>query len=115
LLIECLVSLMLVSVTSLMLVSTSMSMATLGGDATQIARAQRAQGDAAGRALLAPCDTARVGGSVTRWPSPRLRLDETLEVGRALHRSRSEAHWTPSAIASDAGRVLRVSSAARCR
>jgi hypothetical protein len=115
LLVECLMSMLLVSITSLILVSTSASFATLGDDAMQIARAQRAQGNAAGRALLAPCDSALASVTVTRWPSARLRLDETLDVVGALHRSRTDARWTPSALAATAGRVLQVSSAARCR
>ncbi|WP_310570253.1 hypothetical protein [Gemmatimonas sp.] len=115
LLIECLMALVLVAIASLVLATTSVSMATLGDDALQLARAQREQANAAGRALLAPCDTAAGGVAITRWPTARLRVDEALTSDGALHRSRVNVRWIASALATDASRELRVSSAARCR
>lgn len=108
-------ALVLVSVASLLLVATSVSIATLGDDGLQIARAQREQGNGAGRALLAPCDTASGGSAVTRWPTARLRVEEALSTAGPMHRSRVDVRWTASALATDAARVLKVSSAGRCR
>lgn len=108
-------ALVLVAVGSLLLVATSVSIATLGDDGLQIARAQREQGNAAGRALLAPCDSATSGSAATRWLTPRLRVDEVRSTGSALHRSRVDVRWTGSALASHAARELQVSSAGRCR
>lgn len=115
LLVECLMALVLVAVASLVFAATSASMATLGDDALQVARAQREQSNAAGRALLAPCDTATLGVTITRWPTSRLRVDEALTATGALHRSRIDVRWIESALAAQATRVLHVSSAGRCR
>ncbi len=108
-------ALVLVAVASLVLAATSVSMVTLGDDALQIARAQREQGNVAGRALLAPCDTATRGVATTRWPTSRLRVDEALTTASTLHRGRADVRWTASALATDAARELHVSSAGRCR
>lgn len=115
LLVECLIALVLVAVASLVLAATSFTMATLGDDALQLARAQREQGNAAGRALLAPCDTVTLLSAITRWPTSRLRVDEALAAAGALHRSQVDVRWTASALATNAGRTLTVSSAGRCR
>lgn len=108
-------ALVLVAIASLVLATTSVSLATMGDDALQLARAQREQANAVGHALLAPCDTAAGGVTTTRWPTARLRVDEVLSTAGALHRDRVDARWTTSALATDASRELRVSSAARCR
>lgn len=108
-------ALVLVAVGSLLLVATSVSIATLGDDGLQIARAQREQGNAAGRALLAPCDTASGGSAATRWPTARMRIDEARSSASAMHRSRVDVRWTGSALATNAKRELQVSSAGRCR
>lgn len=108
-------ALVLVAIASLVLASTSVSVATLGDDVLQIARAQREQGDVAGRALLAPCDTAGANVAATRWPTPRLRVDEALSRVGTLHRSRADVRWTGSAFATVASRELHLSSAGRCR
>ena len=108
-------ALVLVAIASLVLAATSASMATLGDDALQIARAQREQGNVAGRALLAPCDTAGASLVATRWPTARLRVDEALSGVGQLHRSRADVRWTGSAFAIVAARELHVSSAGRCR
>lgn len=108
-------ALVLVAFASLVLANTSVALATLGDDALQLARAQREQANDAGRALLAPCDTASGGVATTRYPTTRLRVDEALTSAGALHRNRVDARWTASALATDASRELRVSSAARCR
>ncbi|QJR34348.1 hypothetical protein [Gemmatimonas groenlandica] len=108
-------ALVLVALASLVLATTSVSLATLGDDALQLARAQREQANAAGRALLAPCDTASGGVVTTRWPTTRLRVDAALTNAGTLHRSLVDVRWTASALAIDASRALRVSSAARCR
>ena len=115
LLVECLVALVLVAFASMVLAATSASMATLGDDAMQIARAQREQGNVAGRALLAPCDTASASVAATRWPTTLLRVDEALSGTGALHRGRADVRWTGSALATAAARELHVSSAGRCR
>lgn len=115
LLVECLVALVLVAFASMALAATSVSMATLGDDALQIARAQREQGNVAGRALLAPCDTASASVAATRWPTTLLRVDEALSGTGALHRGRADVRWTGSALATAAARELHVSSAGRCR
>ncbi len=108
-------ALVLVAVASLVLAATTVSIATLGDDALQMARAQREQGTVAGRVLFAPCDSVEGGGAVTRWPTPRLRVDEALTTANALHRGRVDVRWTSSALATDAARELHVSSAGRCR
>jgi hypothetical protein len=108
-------ALVLVAIASLVLATTSVSMATLGDDALQIARGQREQGNVAGRALLAPCDTANASIAATRWPTTRLRVDEALSGVGTLHRSRADVRWTGSAFASVAARALHLSSAGRCR
>lgn len=108
-------ALVLVAVASLLLAATSVSVVTLGDDALQLARAQRELGNAAGRALLAPCDTAARSVATTRWPTSRLRIDEALTTAGALHRTRSDVRWTASALATAAARDLHVSSAGRCR
>lgn len=108
-------ALVLLAFASLVLATTSVSIATLGDDALQLARAQREQANAAGRALLAPCDTASGGVATTRWPTSRLRVDDAQTIAGALHRNRVDVRWTASALATDASRELRVSSAARCR
>jgi len=108
-------ALALVAVSSLVLVATSVSVATLGDDALLLARAQREQGNAAGRALLAPCDTSTSGVATTRWPTSRLRVDEALSAARTLHRARVDVRWSASALATAAARELHVSSAGRCR
>lgn len=108
-------ALVLVAVASLVLAATSASMATLGDDALQIGRAQREQGNAAGRALLAPCDTGAASVLAVRWPTARLRVDEALSRAGTMHRSRVDARWTASALASGAARELHVSSAGACR
>ena len=108
-------ALVLVAIASVVLATTSASMATLGDDGLQIARAQREQGNVAGRALLAPCDTARATVATTRWPTTRLRVDEALSGVGTLHRSRADVRWTGSAFATVASRELHVSSAGRCR
>ncbi len=115
LLVECLLALVLVAVASLLLAGTSVSIATLGDDALQLARAQREQGNAVGRTLLAPCDSATGAVASTRWPTSRLRVDEALTTAGTLHRSRVDVGWTASALATDAARELHVSSAGRCR
>ncbi len=108
-------ALVLVAIASLVLAATSASMATLGDDALQIARAQREQGNVVGRALLAPCDTAQATVAATRWPTTRLRVDEALSGVGALHRGRADVLWTGSAMATVATRELHMSSAGRCR
>jgi hypothetical protein len=108
-------ALVLVAVASLVLAATSVSMATLGDDALQIARAQREQGNVAGRALLAPCDSAIANVAATRWPTIRLRIDEALSRVGTLHRGRADARWTGSAFATVAARELHLSSAGRCQ
>ena len=108
-------ALVLVAVASLVLSATSASIATLGDDALQLARAQREQGNAAGQALLAPCDSVAASMAATRWLTPRLRVDEAITRGGPLHRSRADVQWTGSAFATQAGRALYVSSAGRCR
>lgn len=113
--IECLTALVLVSVASLLLVGTSASVSTLGDDALQMGRAQREQGNAAGRALLAPCDSVAASAATTRWPTPRLRIDEALTSSNAMHRQRVHVRWRVSALAKSGLRELQVSSAGRCR
>ncbi len=108
-------SLALVAIASLMLTTTAMSVATMHEDAVQAGRAMREQGNAAGRALLAPCDTVVRRVATTRWPTVRLRVDEALSSAGMLHRRRVDVRWTASALATDAARDLHVSSAARCR
>ena len=108
-------ALVLVAIAGLVLATTSASMATLGDDALQIARAQREQGNVAGRALLAPCDTAAASVVATRWPTTRLRIDEALSGVGTLHRSRADVRLTGSAIATVTSRELHVSSAGRCQ
>jgi len=115
LLVECLIALVLVAVASLVVAATSASMATLGDDGLQIARAQREMGNVAGRALLAPCDSAGASVATTRWPTTRLRVDEALSGVGTLHRGRADVRWTGSAFATVAARELHVSSAGRCR
>ncbi|WP_411278520.1 hypothetical protein [Gemmatimonas sp.] len=108
-------ALVLVAVASLVLASTSVSMATLGDDALQVARAQREQGNAVGRALLAPCDTVTRGVATTRWSTSRLRVDEAHTAASTLHRARVDVRWSASALANAAARELQVSTAGRCR
>jgi hypothetical protein len=108
-------ALVLVATASLVLSAASVSMATLGDDALQLARAQREQATAAGRALLAPCDSAAATVVATRWPTARLRVDEALTRSGTLHRSRADVRWTGSAFTTTAARELHVSSAGRCR
>ncbi len=108
-------ALVLVAVASLVLAATSVSVATLGDDALQLARAQRDQANAAGRVLLAPCDTATGDVATTRWSTSRLRIDAVLTTASLLHRARVDAHWTASALATEAARTLHASSAGRCQ
>jgi hypothetical protein len=108
-------SLVLVALASLVLAATSISVATLGEDGLQLARAQREQANAVGRALLAPCDTATGNVATTRWPTSRLRIDEVLTTTGTLHRHRVDARWTVSVLATDASRDVHLSSAGRCR
>lgn len=108
-------ALVLVALASLVVAATSVSIATLGDDSLQLARAQREQANVAGRALLAPCDSTTGGIATTRWPTSRLRVDEALTTAGALHRARVDVRWSASALATDASRDLHVSSAGRCR
>ena len=108
-------ALVLVASASLVLSAAAVSTAILGDDALQLARAQREQANAAGHALLAPCDSAAPTMASTRWPTARLRVDEALTRSGALHRSRADVRWTGSAFTTTAARELHVSSAGRCR
>jgi hypothetical protein len=105
----------LVAVTGLVFAAASVSAITLGDDALQLARAQREQGNDAGLALLAPCDTGTRHVATTRWPTPRLRLDATRTGSAPLIRSRVDVRWTASSLAFAAARELHVSSAGQCR
>ena len=115
LLLECLIALVLVAVAGLAFAAASVSAITLGDDALQLARAQREQGNDAGLALLAPCDTGARHVATTRWPTPRLRVDVALTGSAPLVRSRVEVRWTASSLAFASVRELHVSSAGRCR
>lgn len=119
LLVECMVAMLLLALSSLSLSTAVVAASTIGDDAMQLAIGQRAQGNAAGLLLLAPCDSASAALSVTRWITPRQRLAEFPHATGSLHLKRVEVQWRPSplslGVAASWSRRLGISTAARCR
>lgn len=121
LLVECMVAMLLLALSSLSLSTAVVATSTMGDDALQLAIGQRAQGNAAGLLLMAPCDSvsANTALSTTHWITPRQRLTTFPRPSGSLRHERIEVQWRPSplavGVAAPWSRRLEVSAAVRCR
>lgn len=115
LLVECMVAVLLIALSAVSLTTAVVATSSLGDDARQLAIGQREQGNAAGRVMLAPCDSTSSDATSTRWLNARHRADVIRAAAGPLRRVTVSVAWRASALASPWSRDLQVSSAAICR